>query len=177
MKVPKELLDQVRDYARAHDLPVPREEIDSGLEGVVYTTMDQDVAVKITDSMGGYDLLGMQGPGVIEITHLAEIPVIGRYGAEVPILAIWMERLQATGSDIFELLGIPTSIGDQIDSALESVNLVPQKELKRRGGIPLLREYAAFDELNSLLMQHGWRDMGLRNIGLNSRGKVVVFDI
>ena len=175
MHVDDALLNQVRQYAALNKLPAPTNEIGEGQEGVVYASTDPAVAVKITDSFGSYGLLDMQGPGVVEIYRAEEMDAKDDYGEHVLLLVTWMERLVETNEEIFRV--IEASIDDQfeIEAALKLVNGRTLEELK--DGVPILSKYKAFDELNALISSRTWTDMGLRNIGLNKRGQVVVFDV
>ena len=174
MEIDRALLEQVKIYAREHQLPVPTVEIGSGREGIVYGTTNRAVAVKITDSKRGYELIDLQGPGVIEIYNYADFPALDESGREVSLLVTWMELLKVVGSGIYKKLGIPPRIGDEIDNALELVNVMTKEETK--GGLKILSMYKAFSDLNALISKERWSDMGIRNVGLNSKGKVVVFD-
>jgi hypothetical protein len=174
----------VRVYASEHGLPSPTHEIGFGLEGVVYATEDQEVAVKVSPSMRGYDLIDLQGdPGVIRIFHHAELTVhdeallkfgYGFGGEPVTLLVIWMEHLIEANSGIFDILRIPRDIADDIMGTLEMVNGSSKASL--RGGLPILSRYEAFSALNELISKHSWSDMGIRNVGLSRSGQVVLFD-
>lgn len=177
-------LNVVKRYAEKHSLPVPTEEIGSGLEGVVYATDSQDVVVKISPSMKGYEIIEMQGdPGVVTIFHSVEIQVdseqLKRYGygfdgKKAALLVIWMERLVAVGSAIFDVLRISSPQARKIEEQLELVNGMKLSSLKH--GIPILRRYSAFRSLNQLLSRQGWSDIGIQNVGLSRTGQVVAFD-
>lgn len=184
MQFSEEVMATVRAYALEQGLPLPTREIGSGLEGVVYETEDPEIAVKITPSMRGYDLIDLQGdPGVVRIFHHEELTVhdeallkygYGFGGEPVKLLVIWMEHLIEANSGIFAILGIPRDIADDIMGTLEMVNGSSKASL--RGGLPILSRYEAFSALNELISKHSWSDMGIRNVGLSRSGQVVLFD-
>ncbi len=170
MEIDSKVLAAVRRLSKRLNLPSPTYEIGDGREGVVYASTKRGVAIKITKSMRSYILVDMQGPGVIKIYHHEELERKDRYGDDDNFLIIWMERLRFTGSAIFEALGIPyDGIGEQIESDLEVGS----------GPIESISGYKAFQALNDLMSQEDFdsSDMGLRQVGLNSKGEVVLFDI
>jgi len=184
MQFSEEVMAAVRAYALERELPPPTREIGSGLEGVVYETEDPEIAVKISPSMRGYDLIDLQGDlGVIHIFHHDELTVhdeallkygYGFGGEPVKLLVIWMEHLIEAGSRIFDILGIPRGVANDIMSELEMVNGRSRASLKE--GLPILSRYEAFSALNTLISKQSWSDMGIRNIGLSRSGQVVLFD-
>lgn len=184
MQFSEKTMAAVRVYASEQGFPSPTHEIGAGLEGIVYATEDPEVAVKVSPSMRGYDLIDLQGdPGVIRIFHHAELTVhdevLLKYGygfdeGSVKLLVIWMEHLIEANSGIFAILGIPRDIADDIMGTLEMVNGSSKASL--RGGLPILSRYEAFSALNELISKHSWSDMGIRNVGLSRSGQVVLFD-
>lgn len=185
MEIIGRVLDLVRTYATGHGLSSPTIEIGSGLEGVVYATDDPAVAVKISPSMRGYEIIDMQGdPAIVRVLHHVEIAAddagLHRFGygfddRPVPLLVMWMEHLLATGSGILEMLGIPRRDADRITEQLDILNGASRKSLKE--GVTVLARYKAFDALNKLIPKQSWSDMGIQNLGLSRTGQVVVFDM
>jgi hypothetical protein len=183
MEFSRETVDAVTEYAERAGLPAPAREIGDGMDSVVYDTRDPMVAIKMSVSMGGYELIGMQGnPGIVKIFHHKEFQVddgsLQRFGYGIGetanVLVIWEERLLEAGSGIFGALGIPRRKADEIMEDLEMVNGASVSSLK--GGIQSLSRYRAFRSLNKLISTQRWSDMGIRQVGLSRSGQVVLFD-
>src|SRR3972149_8779482 len=131
MEIDPKVLSAVKRLSKRLGLPSPQREIGEGREAVVYDSTDPGVAVKITQSMRPYEIIDMQGPGVVKVYHHEEIEVRDEYGRDVTFLIIWMETLLATGYGIFEALGIPLNIGEQIESDLETAGGTPVPSISR----------------------------------------------
>lgn len=183
MEFSKITIDAVSEYAERAGLPAPDREIGDGTTSIAYGTRDPQIAVKISVSMGGYELIDLQGnPGVVRIFHHKELEVedkgLLRFGYgfnETPkLLVLWEEHLLETGSGIFDLLRIPRKEADQIMEDLELVNGASLSSL--RNGVPSISKYDAFRALNRLISMHRWNDMGIRQVGLSRSGQVVLLD-
>lgn len=170
------ILDAVRLYASRNGLPSlpdPVREVGSGREGVVYETTDPAVVIKISSTSRGYLLLEYHGhPGVVSVYHLAKVLLPS---SDESFVVIWMEYLLATGTEIFEALGIPWNpTGAQYDDELSSISALSKEEI---GSLEVLR-HPAFSSLRDLLLREpSWPDMRSSQIGLSRTGQVVLFDL